>query len=337
MQLHQTPVVVIGCGVAGLSAAYQLADAGYLVTILAKEFPGENNIMYTSDWAGASLGFAAGGSFRARRVSQETFQTFWDISSRYAPEECGICRITQETYFDKKPDPSLIWYSKEAPDFRILSPSEYPAQYAFAVSYTSMTLEPPRYLPWLVKQVQSKGVKIMRVEVDSLRAALDHIPDAKAIINCSGIGSRYLKDVKDDAVFPERGQTCAIRTSFKKLIIRSGAEYTYLIPRPLSGLLILGGINEPFNTSPEPNPASREMFKQRAHKICPELGPVDQMEFVMDIVGVRSTRKGGYRLERQEGGKLPIVHSYGYNGGGYQASMGAGKEVVRLLRGEDSY
>jgi D-amino-acid oxidase len=138
------------------------------------------------------------------------------------------------------------------------------------------------------------------------------------------------------------------------MIIRSGAEYTYLIPRPASGLLVLGGINEPFNTSPEPNPASREMFKQRAARICPELGTPDQMEWVKDIVGVRSTRNGGYRLERQEGGKVPIVHSYGacwaavsdqplnwlclpagYNGGGYQASMGAAREVVRLLRGED--
>ncbi|KZP00667.1 FAD dependent oxidoreductase [Calocera viscosa TUFC12733] len=212
---------------------------------------------------------------------------------------------------------------------------EYPAQYAFGISYTSMTVEPPRYLPWLVKQVQAKGVQILRVQVDSLRAALDHVPEAKAIINCSGIGARYLKDVHDEAVFPERGQTCVIRTTFKKMIIRSGAEYTYLIPRPASGILVLGGINEPFNMSPEPNPASREMFKQRAYKICPELGPPEQMEFVKDIIGVRSTRKGGYRLERQENGRVPIIHSYGYNGGGYQASMGAAREVVRLLRGED--
>jgi len=335
MQLHQTPVVVVGCGVAGLSAAYQLADAGYIVTILAKELPGENNIMYTSDWAGAGLGFAAGTPSRGRRVSQETFQTFWDISSKHTPEQCGVSRVTQETYFDKKPDLSLIWYSKEAPDFRYMGPGEYPEQYAFGLSYTSMTVEPPRYLPWLLKQVQAKGVKVLRVEVDSLRGALEHVPEAKAIINCSGIGARYLKDVQDDAVFPERGQTCMIRTSFKKMIIRSGAEYTYLIPRPASGVLILGGINEPFNMSPEPNPASREMFKQRAFKICPELGPPEGMEVVRDIVGVRSTRKGGYRLEREDAGKLPVIHSYGYNGGGYQASMGAAREVVRLLGGDD--
>jgi len=178
-------------------------------------------------------------------------------------------------------------------------------------------------------------VTILRTEVDSLKSALEQVPEAQAVINCSGLGSRYLKDVKDEAVFAERGQTCVIRTSFKKMIMRSGAEYTYLIPRPQSGILILGGINEPWNTSPEPNAASRQMFKERAYKICPELGPPEQMDFVKDIVGVRSTRKGGYRLEQQDGGKVPIVHSYGYNGGGYQASMGAAREVVRLLHGEE--
>jgi D-amino-acid oxidase len=96
-------------------------------------------------------------------------------------------------------------------------PGEYPAQYAFALSYTSMTVEPPRYLPWLLKQVQAKGVRILRCELTSLRGALDHVPEAKAIVNCSGIGSRYLSDVRDEAVFPERGQTCVIRTSFKKV------------------------------------------------------------------------------------------------------------------------
>ncbi|KZO91329.1 hypothetical protein CALVIDRAFT_568358 [Calocera viscosa TUFC12733] len=262
-------------------------------------------------------------------MSEDTFKRFWKISSEVASESQ---RKTPFGSLHKAPDWvfPVIQLSRSSGradgrpsrQFRILKnlKDEYPVQYAFGLSYTSMTIEPPRYLPWLLGQ------------------ALTIVPHTKTIINCSRLGARYLKDVKDKVIIPDRGQTCVIKTDFKKMITRRRDQYTYLIPRPASGVLILGGINEHWNTSHEPNPASREMFKQRAFKICPELGPPESMEVVKDIVGVRSTRTGGYRLEREEGiGGRDVtgVHSYGYASGGYQASLGTALQVVQLLKGEE--
>lgn len=43
-------VVVIGAGVIGLTNAVFLAQAGYLVTIIAAHVPGDESIEYTSPW-----------------------------------------------------------------------------------------------------------------------------------------------------------------------------------------------------------------------------------------------------------------------------------------------
>lgn len=43
-------VVVIGAGVIGLTNAVLLAEAGYLVTVIAAHVPGDESIEYTSPW-----------------------------------------------------------------------------------------------------------------------------------------------------------------------------------------------------------------------------------------------------------------------------------------------
>jgi hypothetical protein len=45
-------IVVIGCGVVGLTTAYILVEKGYHVTIVATWFPGDRGANYTSPYAG---------------------------------------------------------------------------------------------------------------------------------------------------------------------------------------------------------------------------------------------------------------------------------------------
>lgn len=42
--------VVLGAGVTGLTSAVLLAEAGYLVTVIAAHVPGDLSIEYTSPW-----------------------------------------------------------------------------------------------------------------------------------------------------------------------------------------------------------------------------------------------------------------------------------------------
>jgi glycine/D-amino acid oxidase-like deaminating enzyme len=43
-------IVVLGAGVIGLAIAGNLAEAGYVVTVIAAHVPGDESIEYTSPW-----------------------------------------------------------------------------------------------------------------------------------------------------------------------------------------------------------------------------------------------------------------------------------------------
>lgn len=70
-------------------------------------------------------------------------------------------------------------------------------------------------------------------------------PSSKVFINASGSGSKHLLDALDEKCFYERGQNVFFRTpDSHTMYFRNGKEYTYVIPRPLSGGVILGGIKQ---------------------------------------------------------------------------------------------
>jgi D-amino-acid oxidase len=100
-------------------------------------------------------------------------------------------------------------------------------------------------MPWLREKIISLGGQFVRKRVESLEELYTLFPESRIFINASGIGSKYLRDVRDDRCFPERGQNVFFRTSnCQTLYFRNGKEYTYIIPRPLSQGVILGGVKQ---------------------------------------------------------------------------------------------
>lgn len=100
----------------------------------------------------------------------------------------------------------------------------------------------------------------------------------------------------------------------------------------------LGGCSHiSWSQEPDLNLAARIM--KRAIMICPELVPpgsgIEALRVVRHQVGFRPFREGGPRIERdvihdEKEGTLNIVHSYGANSYGFQASYGMADQVVRL-------
>ena len=103
-------------------------------------------------------------------------------------------------------------------------------------------------MPYLDRQIQSLGGRFIRRKVDSIQELYDMFPDSRIFINASGLGSKTLADVMDDRCFPERGQNVFLQTEqCQSMYFRNGKEYTYVIPRPHSGGIVLGGVKQQDN------------------------------------------------------------------------------------------
>ena len=112
-------------------------------------------------------------------------------------------------------------------------------------------------MPYLGRQVTSLGGRFIRKRVESLQELYELFPESRIFINASGLGSKTLTDVQDDQCFPERGQNVFLATDqCNTLYFRNGKEYTYVIPRPLSKGVVLGGVKQQDDLYTSPSPST---------------------------------------------------------------------------------
>lgn len=111
----------------------------------------------------------------------------------------------------------------------------------------------------------------------------------------------------------------------------------YLIPRP-DGHVVLGGCQEVGSWDLSVDPSRTETILKRAYAICPEISHGQGWEAIKVVrhnVGLRPSRKGGPRLEREQVGQgkqmVETVHAYGIGPAGYQSSWGMAENVADLV------
>ncbi|GAA5875455.1 hypothetical protein JCM16303_000632 [Sporobolomyces ruberrimus] len=349
-------VLVVGAGVIGLSTAIKLQDAGYRVSVVARDLPGDRKgINWASPWAGAHhVSVATGADMRMHRFDARTFGVMSEMIENDA--EVPLTFAPQVEYREqpktKGPEEELSQLnlmSRYHPDFRWLDSSELPAGIDHGAAFTCILIDTPAYLPYLLSRFLSNSGQIHRVStLPSLSSALSShssLSDVRLIVNCTGLGSRSL--VNDKKAFPTRGQLVIVRAPWiKQGMTRLGnGTYDYIIPRR-NGLVVLGGCAEKGNWDPKPREDMSKRIKTRCLALCPDLlppdkrsnGTIDDLEVVEEAVGLRPTREGGIRLEIDEiereelsGKSIKVVHHYGHGGYGYQSSWGSAEAAVELV------
>lgn len=71
---------------------------------------------------------------------------------------------------------------------------------------------------------------------------------------------------------------------------------------------------------------------ERAHRLAPNVVPEKPAaENISHIIGIRSSRKGGFRLDSEQQGHRTLVSAYGFGGGGYAFSYGVADAVLKLV------
>jgi glycine/D-amino acid oxidase-like deaminating enzyme len=245
------------------------------------------------------------------------------------------------------------------PDFEVLDPASVAAPCDHAVRFTSLTITPAIYLARLVIRIRALGGSMHRAHVPSLSALASpplvtlygQIP--RAIFVCAGLGAATLGGVSDSTVYPTRGQVVLVQAPWVRSGVTrqvgsldggEGGSRTYVIPR-VNGEVVLGGTREVDDWEAKPRGDTARDILRRVREIAPEVvpgtagrGDADGLEgiFIAHLVGLRPSRTGGIRLEREDlriaGEQVTVIHNYGHGGAGWQSSWGTAESAVAFLQ-----
>ncbi|KAL2854169.1 hypothetical protein BJX68DRAFT_40456 [Aspergillus pseudodeflectus] len=328
----QRTIIILGAGIIGCAAARQLLLNGFSVTLVAEHLPGDQDISYASAWAGAAW-HAAGGISPEHRYVQAVCYRHLLKMAREEPDS-GVCIVDAREYVEQPPSKdSSAWGRTILPKFRDLNAGEYPTDFNCGWAYQTVVTDPTRHMPYLRDKIKSLGGTFIRKRVEALEELYALFPDSRIFINASGNGSKTLFDVQDQKCFPERGQNVFYRTAnCNTFYFQNGKTYTYIIPRPLSQAVILGGVKQRDNLSPEVDMDIARDEIARAHYLAPEIVPENPPEESLSyIVGIRPSREGGFRLDSEQIGNRLVLSAYGFGGGGYAFSYGIGDALVKMV------
>ncbi len=237
-----------------------------------------------------------------------------------------------------KPDP---WYADLMDSFRELPRSELPPGIHSGCEFTSVCINTPVYLSWLVSECARRGVEFQRGVVGHVAEARYMASSmADVIVNATGLLACRLGGVMDTKVYPVRGQIVVVRNESGGVMTtvsgsEDGAEeLVYVMQRALGGGTVLGGtyMRGNWDGNPDPNIAVRIM--KRAVEVQPELTGgkgVEALDIIRHGVGLRPAREGGVRIEKELIDGTWVVHNYGHAGWGYQGSYGCAERVVELV------
>jgi len=303
-------IIVVGCGVSGLSSGLLLARAGYEVQIIAKNLPPDTG----SNKAAAFWSpYYANGD----RVARWAKESYFEYEKLAQIPDSGIS-MTKLHRFRKKDFADAEDWETAIPEGRlhILEKGKLPAGYDEGFEVEVPLIETQIFLPYLMNEFRKEGGKIFQREVKSLD---EFLADDVIVINCSGMGARTL--VNDTAMTPVKGQVVMMDVHLDIPITLDESEPTYIVQRKDG--CIVGGTREENVFSETTDEATLAAILGRASKFLPELKSAKR---ITQWAGLRPYRYE-VRLEREEN----IIHNYGHGGSGFTLAWGCAQEVWKLV------
>ena len=210
-----------------------------------------------------------------------------------------------------------------------------------AATFTSVCINTAIYLPYLVSECLRAGVVFRRKifnHVCDARSAHHSGKGADLVVNCTGLFASRLGGVEDKSVIPARGQIVLVMNDPGAMFLSSGTnegsdEITYIMMRAAGGGTVLGGSYEKGCWDPQVDPDLATRIMKRCVELCPQLTSgrgIEHLDIIRHGVGLRPSRLGGTRIEKEKIEETWVVHNYGHGGFGYQSSYGCSQIVVRL-------
>ncbi|KAJ1735486.1 hypothetical protein LPJ72_001851 [Coemansia sp. Benny D160-2] len=356
-------VVVVGAGVIGLTTAVKLQESGrYSVTVVAEHTPSEivQGMKMSSEWASPWAGahwrpWSSNDNFSLQEKELSTFRELMALAE--SNPETGINKVVGIDLFESLDGGEKPWHADAISDACEIAIESLPDGVVYGVEYTTLVIDVPKYLVYLMNQLTAQGVRIVERRINDISEAVEVATESgdalqlpnPIVVNCTGLGSLALGGVNDKKLYPIRGQTLLVRApDAKRTITRVGKPLGYVIPR-CDGTVIIGGTAERHSWDTLPSNDTTETILRGALDLEPALVAKDSADLsvedkVADLqsriisvnVGFRPMRDGGVRLENEvittnNHGNVQTVHCYGHGGFGYQSSLAYAKAVVELV------
>jgi D-amino-acid oxidase len=154
-------VLVIGAGVAGLTTAVCLAEAGAGIRVVAKERPEHTTSAAAGAvWAPYRIG---GDPARLDRWSQRSLAVFTALARA---DRAGV-RLLTSMEVSGRPIAAPEWAPLVA-GVRAATPEELPAGYAYGYRFVIPAIDMPTYLASLLARLERAGGVLERVGVGEL-------------------------------------------------------------------------------------------------------------------------------------------------------------------------
>jgi D-amino-acid oxidase len=308
-------VVIVGCGVSGLTCGICLLEAQFEVTIVTRDLPPQT----TSNIAPAIwYPYKAYPPARVLNWGRVSLDMFYHLA---ATPDCGVSLLTLIELFEQPVgDP---WWRGAVRHFDYLPAAELPPGYQSGYKVEIPLIEAPIYLAYLLSRFWQLGGQLEQVHLSALSELYQ---PGRLIINCAGLGAREIAG--DEQLYPIRGQIVRVEASGLRRVINcaTGAHApAYIIPRRHD--CILGGTATEHDWNMEINPVTAQEILAKCRQLEPAL---NDMPVLSHVVGLRPGRHE-VRLELEWlAGQFPIIHNYGHGGAGFTLSWGCAKEVVEL-------
>ena len=309
------PILVLGCGVSGLSTGITLLRSGHAVTIWARELtPNTTSNQAAAIW----WPYLCYPREKAIPWAKHSLHIF---KRKLVPDPASGCSMirVRDLYARKVGEP---WWDEAVDHWQKLDPAKLPAGYVDGYAVESVVIDTSIYMEYLVKWFRRLGGEIMQREISNIEEAL---AENKIVVNCTGLGSREL--FNDESVYPVRGQIVKVKPngSTEAIFDDEGPNaLAYIIPRTKD--IVLGGTAQENDWELAPRVADRTDILRKAAALDPRFA---QVEIPSEGVGLRPARPT-VRLEAERLGASTVIHNYGHGGAGFTLSWGCAEEVTNL-------
>jgi len=277
-QTGERRVAVIGCGSPGLTAARQLQQRGFDVTIYAKTVPPDttsnmslagftpttaliNKDKRTAAWDSQFVRITELSYRQLQLMVSPAYGVYWmdafNGSDTPTPPQGG----------GRGGDAAAATESELLPEYlrpgharELLGPGEHPFPTKYAFRSTALSIEPNVYLDALVRDFQMAGGRIV---IRTFETSRDLMSLAESVIvNCTGLGSYSLFDDKE--LVPIKGQLTVVvpqpevnyRASGRLPDAPAGGAAASINPR--GDGIVVGNLQDRGNWSLEPDEDVRQ-------------------------------------------------------------------------------